>query len=60
MLIHLHIDLHIVLTCFCTTTELSSCHREYIAHKAKSTYYLTLKGIHLLVSVLGQDMVSAF
>ena len=53
MLIHLHIDLHIVLACFCTTTELSSCHREYIAHKAESTYYLTLKEKHFLVYILG-------
>lgn len=48
------IYLRIVYACILTTTELSSCHEEHMAHKAQTTYYLTPKGKHLLIPVPGQ------
>ena len=53
LLEHRHAHLFTYCLSCILTTELSSCHREHMAHKAKNSYYLTLKGKRLLNPVPG-------
>ena len=48
------IHFHIVSGCFsATVAELSHCHRDLLAHKAKKTYYLGIYRKIVLIPVLG-------
>lgn len=48
------IHFHVVSGCFsATVAELSRCHRDHLAHKAKKTYYLGIYRKIVLFPVLG-------